>query len=542
MRYLSLIIIFTITGLFSFAQRDSVKRQTIDITSSYKPVLRNAVKINLSASPLTADTSRPRLKYSIPSQNLFFSYQPITLKPLALLQDSALALGLRNYIKVGFGNYGTPYVNAGFSFGDGKKSLINLYADYISSKGNIKNQDFAEFNVKGLGSYFTAKNEVYGGVGIKNRGYHLYGYDHDAFDFEKGIIKRQYQDIMIGGGIRNIVSNDLRFDYNPHFEAHIFSRGNDISESSLQIEAPFEKKFGDAFSLKASAKADLTNFTNKLLSSTNNKIINNLFSLSPSLVITTDRFVFNAGINPTWDNSKVSMLPNLYGEAQLQDKVIMVQAGWVGRFIKNTFRSLSTTNPYMQDPIFLTNTKEQQLYGGIKATVGKHLNFNAKAAYISYTNMPLFINDTLDGKSFFVSNESRLKNFQIHGDASIISQDKFTITAAVDLNNYGGTVDNEKPWHLIPVELTGSFRWNAFRQVLLKGDLHTFSGAKAKLKGNKVKEVKGGTDLSAGAEFRVNEKFRAWADLNNIFNNKYQRWNNYPVYGFQVMAGIIYNF
>lgn len=308
------------------------------------------------------------------------------------------------------------------------------------------------------------------------------------------------------------------------------------------LEAPFVKKFGDQFSIKASAKADLTTLTNKLIGSGDNKFTNNLFSVSPSLVITSDRFVFNAGINPTWDNTKVNMLPNIFGEVQLQDRVLMVQAGWTGRFIKNSFRTLSTDNPYMQDPQQLLNTKEQKFYGGVKATVGKHLNFNAKASYISYTNMPLFINDTLDGKSFYISNESRLKNFQIHGDASIISQDKFTVTAAIDLNNYGGTVDNEEPWHLIPVELTGSFRWNAFKQVLFKGDVHTFSGSKARLKGGLVKDLKGGTDLSAGAEFRVNDKFRAWADLNNILNNKYQRWNNYPVYGFQVMGGIIYNF
>lgn len=198
MKKLSILFLFCICGSISFAQRDTVKRQTIDITSSYKPVLRNAVKINLSATPIAADTSRPRLKYSIPAQNLFFSYQPITLKPLALLQDSALALGLRNYIKAGFGNYGTPYLSAGFSFGDGKTSLVNIYADYISSKGNIKHQDFSEFNVKALGSYYTGKNEVYGGVGFRSSGYHQYGYDHLAFDFDKGVIKRQYQDIMIG--------------------------------------------------------------------------------------------------------------------------------------------------------------------------------------------------------------------------------------------------------------------------------------------------------------------------------------------------------
>ena len=112
-------ICFCIAGNIVKAQRnDSThKGQSVDITSSYKPVLRNAIKINFSASPLASDTSRPRLAYDIPAQNLFFSYQPIPLKPLSLQQDTALDLGIRNYLKLGFGNFSTPYVKAGFSFG-----------------------------------------------------------------------------------------------------------------------------------------------------------------------------------------------------------------------------------------------------------------------------------------------------------------------------------------------------------------------------------------------------------------------------------------
>ena len=146
----SLVFSFTFCIFHCSAQRDTTKRQTIDITSSYKPVLRNAVKINLSAAPLSADTSRPRLAYDIPAQNLFFAYQPISLKPLALMQDTGLLLGIRNYAKVGFGNFSTPYIAAAVSFGDGKKSLLNIYGNYISSKGKITNQNFSELELKFL--------------------------------------------------------------------------------------------------------------------------------------------------------------------------------------------------------------------------------------------------------------------------------------------------------------------------------------------------------------------------------------------------------
>jgi hypothetical protein len=125
---------------------------------------------------------------------------------------------------------------------------------------------------------------------------------------------------------------------------------------------------------------------------------------------------------------------------------------------------------------------------------------------------------------------------------NFISQDKFTITGALDLNTYTGMHDNAKAWGLVPLKLTGSFRWNAFKQVLFKGDLLAFSGAKALLKNGDEKTLKGGTDLSAGAEFKINKQFSAWLDFDNILNSKYERWNNYPVYGLQVIGGILIHF
>ena len=110
---------------FSTQAQDTTRRQTIEITSSYKPSLRNSVKINLYASPITPDTSRPRLAYFIPSENLFFSYRPVDLKPLSLNTDTTLRLGDRNQLKVGYGNLSTPYISGAFSFGDGKKSGEN---------------------------------------------------------------------------------------------------------------------------------------------------------------------------------------------------------------------------------------------------------------------------------------------------------------------------------------------------------------------------------------------------------------------------------
>ncbi len=526
-----------------FAQKDTVKKKaTIDITSTYKPVLRNAIKVNFSATHLNADTSHPNLTYNIPAQNLFYAYQPIPLKPLALLQDTNLYLGSRNYVKVGYGNFSTPYVNAGFSFGDGKKFLANVYAEYISSKGKMLYQDYSRLNVKATGSYFLPKNEVYAGVNVKMNENFLYGYDTSIYKYSKKDVRQQFQDISFKGGIRNTVTGEYGINYNPAIEVSNFTNVNKLTETSIVVNAPVEKQFGEAFAFKVEARADVTAYTTKNLA-TDVKLNNNIFQVAPSFIISTPRFSVNAGILPTWDNGNFVWLPNVYAEAQIAENIFAFQAGWIGRYTKNTYRNLSAVNPYLQTFSKQLNTKEIEYYAGIKATLGKHFNFNAKAGLVTYTNLPFFINDTAtDNKSFVISNETGVRNLRVHGDISYINQDKFTVTAGLTFNGYAGMKSNAKAWNTIPMEFTSALRWQAFKQVLLKADFYAFGGGHYLVKGNSSKIFSPGSDLSAGIEFKISKMFSAWMDVNNIFNTKYERWHNYPVYGLNLMGGVRVNF
>ncbi len=308
------------------------------------------------------------------------------------------------------------------------------------------------------------------------------------------------------------------------------------------IDAPVEKAIGEVLSLKVAVKADLTSYTSKDLPS-NVKFNNNIFQISPELIYSKEAIVIHGGISPAWDNGKLSVLPNIFGTAQIKDKPFLVEAGLIGRFIKNSYRNLSVINSYLKTMSAQLNTRETEFYGGIKASVGKHFNFGAKAGVISYKNLPFYINDTAtDFKSFLVSNESKVTDLRIHGDMSYVNQDKFTITGGFTFNGYTGMQDNAKAWGTIPMEFTGSIRWWAYKQLMIKGDFRSFSGSPYLLKNNVQRTTNGGADLSAGLEYAINKNFSAWLDFNNIFNNKYERWHNYEVYGFNVLGGVIYKF
>ena len=526
------------------AQRDTTKTQAIDITSSFKPVLRNAIKINFSGSQLLADTSQPKLGYTIPSQNLFYAYQPISLRPLALAQDTNLYLGDRNYLKAGFGSYNTPYLAAGLSFGDGKTSLINLTGAYIASKGkDIEFQDYNMLRVKGTGSYFLPKNEVYASAAVSLDNYFLYGYDHDLYNFSKMQVRQQFQDISISGGIRNTVSNESNVSYNPNLQVSFFTNKDRLSETSIVVELPAEKKLNELITFKLAAKGDFTNYATKGYIPGDISFGNNILQIAPALSYNTPLLKLHGGLTPTWNNGDFTWLPNVYAEFKVQEKVFLVQAGWVGRYIKNTYRNLSAINPYLNTLTEQNNTKEIEYYGGIKATIGKHFNFNAKAGWLTYRDLPFFINDiATDEKSFLISNETKVKNFRVHGDINYVNQEKFTLNAGVTFNGYTGMKVNNKAWHTLPMEFTSSLRWFAFDKLLLKGDFYFFNGGNYLTKAGGSAPLSGGTDLSAGAEYKINKQFSAWMNANNILNDKYERWHNYQVYGLNLTAGVLIHF
>ncbi len=545
-RSFGLFAVVLVLSMGAHAQKDTTKKQSINIVSSFKPVIRNAVKINFSGSQLNADTTKSVKQYSIPSQNLFYAYQAISLKPLALQQDTNLYLGGRNYIKAGFGNYTTPYIKAGLGFGDGKTFLANAYASYISSNGNITNQDYSMLEVKATGSYFMKKNEVYASASTTRDEYFLYGYDHATVEVKRNDIRQQFQQINIAAGIRNTVSTRYDINYNPNFQANFFSSLNRLSETSLIANIPVDKKIGDDFTVKVDVKADLTRYTTSNLIPSNYKLSNNVTQIAPSVVYNSPRLIINGGVIPVWDNGQLEWLPNLFAEAQLKEKVFMLQAGWVGRIVKNTFRNLSAVNPYLATLTQQKNTREVEFYGGIKASLGKHFNFNAKAGIVHLKNFALFVNDiTATGvylNTFKISHEPKMSSLRIHGDLSYVSQDKFTATAGLTLNGYTGMDINEKAFNTVPMEFTGSVRWWPFEKLLLKGDFYLFGGGKYLETDGNAYNFSGGSDLSAGAEFKINKQFSAFLDVNNIFDNKYERWHKYEVYGLNLVGGVIFRF
>ncbi|MBK8301532.1 MAG: hypothetical protein WAQ93_04060 [Chitinophagaceae bacterium] len=539
-------LLFLGLGIFSFgisfAQKDTTKKGGIDIVSSFKPVLRESAKINFNASPPSVDTTKARLIYDIPNQNLLFAYQPGSLKPLALDIDSGGRFDNSSYVKFGFGSLRTPFVQAGISFGDGKTAGLNIFAKHVGSDGKREYQKFANTDIKLAGFFKSGNNlEWDASIGMKQNRTYKYGYEPQTLLFAIDSLKQNFQTIAGRLAVHNINKTEFGLTYWPEVKIDVFTDNLKNSESNTVLNLPLQKTLGKEFAVNLGITFDLTR-----LSPTNKSAFNNtMYYISPSVLYKTAKINAQVGIRPSWDNRTFKMFPNVLADITTSDKRFTFQVGWTGYIRKTTYQYLASQNPWLWLPATFKNTWIEERFAGFKGSVGDHFSYAAKVGFNKLNNQPLFVNDYttgLGGKSFRVVNEKEIKVVNFGGEFGFAIHEKFSLITGLTFNQYSGLKDNAKAWGLTPLELKAAMRIQVIKDLWLKTDLFAWTGPQYLKKDGTADRLPGAADLNAGLEFKITKNINLWTQFNNIFNKEYQRWNQYPVYGFNFVGGIVFSF
>lgn len=536
MKYSILLAIVLVTGIVSSAQ-DTTKSKEVNVTSQFKPTLKEAAKINFNATPPAADTSRPRLQYNIPNQNLALGFTPGSLKPLALEVDSGGKWENESYVKIGYGNFKTPFAQAGISFGDGRNAGLNLYAKHSSSKGDIPYQDYSSSQVDANAFIKSAKNLQWNvRFGGQQDVYNKYGFEPKTLTFPEDSIKIKYQTWRGRINFHNITRTDLGLSYAPELKIDVFNDQLSNSESNTYINLPLQKTIGTKFEVDLAATANLSRYK----PDKKEAIVNNYLYFSPSLAYKTETINISAGLRPSWDNGEFKLFPNFLAEFKLTDYPFSIQFGWTGYLRNSGFQYQANMNPWIWAPDSVRNTKIEERFLGLKGSVGDHFNYSARLAYNIINNQPLFINDTASGKSFLSINEPDLKMYTVGGELGYTVGEKFSLISNLSLNAFK-VKTNDKAYGLLPLEWKTNMKVEVLKDLYVNSSLYIFDGPWSRTKaGNKNLPV--ATDLSAGLEFKVYKNIKLWMQFNNLFNKEYQRWNQYPVYGFNFLGGVVFSF
>ncbi|MBC7650228.1 MAG: hypothetical protein H7101_00605, partial [Deinococcales bacterium] len=159
-------------------------------------------------------------------------------------------------------------------------------------------------------------------------------------------------------------------------------------------------------------------------------------------------------------------------------------------------------------------------------------------------NAILFVNDSTINKiqEFKVVYEPLLKAIRLHGEIAYTNQEKFSLIASATYTQFTKLNTYDKAYDLLPLEINATFRWKILNDLTLKSDVFFWDGSRYQFKNLQSGKLNPAVDANIGAEFTVQPRLNVWLQMNNVFNNKYQRWNQYEVLGFQVLAGVVYHF
>ena len=533
-------------ALHSSAQ--SVSKNTADttkvvtITSSFKPSLRPQSKINFLAATPFLDNSKVAMQYLIPSQNISFGYQAVAVTPLAYVPDSVILSRRNHFIKVGLGNLNTILAEAGFNLGDGVKNNTYIGGGFKKMKGPLFAQEFTDINFSinsahqigdahDLSVKFTTASTTR----------YAYGFKPTTIQYTKDNILNKYNSAGITVHLANKTDAFFGIHYTPTISFDYLQSGVDEREFETSIAAPVSKNLGTDFKISLQPTASFSNTILPTIPS-NITIVNNLFSMPSTFSWITNKFQVHLGAAPTVNNGTYAVLPQVSGVAILPNNGLRIELGWSGHFEKNNLRSLAAINPWVRIPNNFSNTKITEQFLGVKLPVGDHFTYGAKLSLLEYENQALFVNAFTDGRLFKVLFEPTLRAVQLQANVSYTLQDKLNILGGITYKKFSGLTVQKEAFGILPLEFNGSLHWKFSNKISLTSTLYAWNGAQAMDAQMAIKKLPAAADFSLGATFTVVKSAKFWLQLNNLLDNRYQRWNQYEVFGRNVVAGFVYSF
>jgi len=323
----------------------------------------------------------------------------------------------------------------------------------------------------------------------------------------------------------------------------------DINDTKIKAEfivdyvgGEFEETFGDF----AGYKYGYTNF-----------------GVHPSFSIVKNGWAIDLGAAAFYSmategdgDSKFFIYPQVNASYKLVGDLMIFYAGAEGTLEQYSYRDITNENPFVApiQPIGPTD-RQFDVFAGLKGKLANSVSYNLRASYVNERGKALFKANDYDSASI---------DHYDHGNSfGVIYDDVRTISFFGELNAdfsknvsfgvngafYGYDTANEaEPWNLPTIKVGSSLdvditpKWYAGAQVFFVGERKDMQQNLDNFVDEDVVTLKSYFDANFHLGYKYNEHLTGFLKLNNIANQQYEKWLNYPVQGIQVLLGASYKF
>ena len=529
MKQLFIFLIIFIPG-FLFSQEDNIKFDEVKVIKEFSATLGDFNKINIDPVLPVFDLKSRRYKYTVRSVPVKLEYEKPQIRPLALKTENAIKSN-KYYIKLG---YSVPkYLKAELSLGYKKKNMnSNLLFKHISAdnSASIKDQKISKTGMDF--SFFNRKNESDLEYGLKTNlegdYYYLYatGANSDTL-------------LPYTNNKRRFLKGDFKGSFK---KENLFDKLDNTTEFNYKfLQLNTSGKFENNITIKNKSKISVNENMHFIIPVYADLIFSKsnyyLFGIQPKYIFNSKLVNIKLGGDIAKSQSDFYAYP--YADLSLNIFHNFLEIfGAISNDIYNNSNYLKTIdNPFLNfDRDSIATSVFNNYTAGIRSSLeGAKIEFST--TYQKFKNKLFFVNSNTDRRTFDAIYDNGT-NIKLEANVSYKFIPQLEISGTLTKHFY--KLDNlNKAW--FNPDFTANFTTKSnllYDKLQIKGELFFASQSWYQgLDGNNYK-LDPLFDISAEAKYRLFKNTSVFAEVNNIFAQKYQRWYQYPSLGLNFLGGI----
>ena len=514
-------------------------------TSSFVPTIKDAIKFTDLPEIKDSVNRISNIKYGITSVPLFPKYEVQTIEE-AKLANEPLPKLYNSLLKLGYGPFYTmPYGEFWIANNRSRENNYGAHVKHLSSTAQLEgvgNSGYSNNKIELFGKQFYKKHTLSGEINYDRRVIHYYGFDIDSNDLKlkdfDANTKQRYQLIEPKLKLQSHYSDSVHINHTILLSYYNLKNQNQESENNIKLNG-LTSLFINKEKLNVNILTDYYNHKQS------NDTINDLIiSVNPSFEAKGNNWNANVGLAATINKfdtmARFYFYPQINFNYDIYENIIIPYAGVNGGLIKNSFKQLTTENPFIDSTLRYANTNNKyNLFLGLKGNLSSNTSYDARVTYSQFDNLHFFVVNYNDINKMYnrfnvIYDNASLLN--ISGQINYQLNEKLKLIAKGDYNSY--KTDKLTPaYHKPSFFLTFTGAYNLRNKIIVKADLF-FVGSQWAKSQYIDKPLKGYFDGNIEAEYRYTKTLSFFARFNNIANQRYYQWESLPSQRFNMMIGL----
>ncbi len=552
----------------TFAQKkdENIGTEVVNVVKPYSPTISDAFKVKETPTFEDEETSKKEnIQYNIFSFPVASTFTPNKGRA-ANVEKSAQEKIYSNYLTLGAGNYGTANVELFVTENVSNTDYFGGMLRHLSSQGGIKEVELDDkFSNTSLDLTYGSRTRALSwnaDVGYQHQVYNWYGIRPDYFD--QAVIdaideQQTYHNLYVAGRL-NLGDSFLKestLKFNRFWDAFGSAENRFIAKPSLEFDVMEEKIKTDFIVdyISGSFEKDFFGGSEIKYGFTN-------LGFQPSIRLQKDDLSVSAGVGFFYSaaqesgESKFFIYPQVIGSYKVVGDLMIAYAGIEGSLKQNSYKEFVDQNFFVSPTLGIAPTDQKyDVYFGLKGKLANSVSYNVRGSYKNEDNKALFKSNGLDasnantdgyifGNSFGVVYD-QVKTISFFGELKADFSKNVSFGVNGTFNSFS-TDTAAEAWNLPSLEVGASLdvtitpKWYAGTNVFFVGErkdqfIQNFLPAT-------TATLDSYFDLNAHVGYKHNERLTFFLKGNNLANQDYQRWLNYPVQGIQVLGGASYKF